>query len=56
MVQRNRNRYDRQERIQGWNQKKISEGKVLVLGAGALGNEVVKNLTLIGLGHILILD
>lgn len=36
--------------------EKVKEAKVLVAGAGALGNEVVKNLALFGVGHIYICD
>ena len=39
-----------------WDQAKISAAKVLVVGAGALGNEVLKNLALLGFGHIYIID
>ena len=39
-----------------WDQSKISTAKVLVVGAGALGNEVLKNLALLGFGHIHIID
>jgi molybdopterin/thiamine biosynthesis adenylyltransferase len=48
--------FSRQLLIDGWNQKKIEEGKVFVAGAGALGNEVVKNLVLAGIGKIYIMD
>jgi len=34
----------------------VSNAKVLVVGAGALGNEVLKNLTLFGVGNIVIVD
>lgn len=37
-------------------QDKVRNAKVLVVGAGALGNEVVKNLTLFGVGKIYICD
>lgn len=37
-------------------QDKVKEAKVLVVGAGALGNEVVKNLALFGIGSIYICD
>ncbi|MEM6631472.1 MAG: ThiF family adenylyltransferase [Bacteroidota bacterium] len=43
------------ERI-GWDVGAIKRGKVMVIGAGALGNEVLKNLALIGVGHILLID
>lgn len=49
-------RYDRQQRIQGWNQSALSRARVIIAGAGALGNEVIKNLALLGVGHILIVD
>lgn len=35
---------------------KVKNAKVLVAGAGALGNEVVKNLALFGIGHIYVVD
>ena len=35
---------------------KVSNARVLVVGAGALGNEVVKDLTLFGVGHIFVVD
>lgn len=37
-------------------QDKVRNAKVLVVGAGALGNEVIKNLTLFGVGTIFICD
>ena len=42
--------------ISWWKQDVIQEAKVLVVGAGALGNEVLKNLALMGVGHILLVD
>ncbi len=48
--------FSRQERIEWWNQKKLSEAKVFVVGAGALGNEVIKNLSLLGIGHMFVVD
>lgn len=35
---------------------KVKNARVLVAGAGALGNEVVKNLALFGVGHIYVCD
>lgn len=49
-------RYSRQRLISGWDQEKIARSRILVAGAGALGNEVLKNLALIGIGHIVVID
>lgn len=48
--------YHRQELITWWDQKALLSAKVLVVGAGALGNEIVKNLVLVGVGNITIVD
>ena len=42
--------------IPGWDSQRLREAKVMVVGAGALGNEVVKNLTLLNIGHLFIVD
>jgi molybdopterin/thiamine biosynthesis adenylyltransferase/DNA-binding transcriptional regulator YhcF (GntR family) len=44
------------EFISWWEREKVQQAKVLVIGAGALGNEVIKNLTLMGVGNIFIID
>jgi len=49
-------RYGRFRLISWWRQEKLAAAKVLVVGAGALGNEVLKNLALLGAGHIYIID
>lgn len=36
--------------------ERVKDASVLVAGAGALGNEVVKNLALFGVGHIYVVD
>ena len=36
--------------------ERVKDAHVLVAGAGALGNEVVKNLALFGVGHIYVVD
>ncbi len=48
--------FDRQKRIQGWNQGKVSTARILVVGGGALGNEVVKLLLQLGAYNITIVD
>jgi len=48
--------FDRQERISGWDQEKLFNAKVMVAGAGATGNETLKNLALMGIGNIFIVD
>lgn len=49
-------RFQRFSLIGWWDQKRIRDAKVLVIGAGALGNEIIKNLSLLGFGHLLIAD
>lgn len=52
----NSDKYDRQKRIAGWDQTKVSNATVIVIGVGATGNELVKDLALIGIGKIIIID
>jgi adenylyltransferase/sulfurtransferase len=49
-------RFARFAAIKWWNQSLLREAKILVIGAGALGNEIVKNLALLGVGNIVIAD
>lgn len=44
------------EFISWWERDKVQSAKVLVVGAGALGNEVIKNLALMGVGNLLVID
>jgi molybdopterin/thiamine biosynthesis adenylyltransferase len=49
-------KYSRQELIKGWNQEKLGRANVFIAGAGAFGNEVSKNLALVGVGHLVVVD
>lgn len=50
------NRFSRFELIRWWEQKRLAAAKILVIGAGALGNEILKNLALMGVGHVVVVD
>jgi molybdopterin/thiamine biosynthesis adenylyltransferase len=49
-------RFHRFKLIGWWDQNRLAQSKVLVIGAGALGNEIIKNLALLGVGNLLIAD
>jgi adenylyltransferase/sulfurtransferase len=49
-------RYGRLRLISWWRQEKLAAAKILVVGAGALGNEVLKNLALLGAGRVFVID
>lgn len=42
--------------ISWWKQEVVRNATVMVIGAGALGNEVLKNLALMGVGRVFIVD
>ncbi len=42
--------------ISWWDRGKVQNAHVMVVGAGALGNEVIKNLVLMGVGFLYIID
>lgn len=44
------------EFISWWEIPKVQAAKIMVVGAGALGNEVLKNLALMGVGNIFVVD
>ena len=37
-------------------QERLDRANVMVVGCGALGNEVLKNLALFGVGHVVVVD
>lgn len=49
-------RYSRLRLIPWWDQDRLRKAVIMVVGAGALGNELVKNLTLLGIGTIFVVD
>lgn len=49
-------RYSRHRAIAGFSQERLQAMRVAVFGAGAIGNEVVKNLCLLGIGAIDLYD
>jgi adenylyltransferase/sulfurtransferase len=42
--------------ISWWERERVQAARVMVVGAGALGNEVIKNLALMGVGNLFIVD
>ena len=49
-------RYSRHRLVEWFDQDKIATIRALVVGVGAIGNEVLKNLALLGVRQIAIID
>lgn len=49
-------KYSRLRLIPWWDQTRLSNATIMVVGAGAIGNELIKDLTLLGIGRILVID
>jgi adenylyltransferase/sulfurtransferase len=49
-------RFHRFRLIGWWDQARLARARVLVVGAGALGNEIIKNLALLGVGRLFVAD
>ncbi|NBX76799.1 MAG: ThiF family adenylyltransferase [Proteobacteria bacterium] len=49
-------RYSRLTLIPWWDQERLRSASALVVGTGALGNEIIKSLALLGLGKITVVD
>ena len=49
-------RYDRHKLIDWFSQEDLESSHIAVVGTGAVGNEVLKNLALLGVGRIDIFD
>jgi len=49
-------RFHRFKLIGWWDQERLRKARILVVGAGALGNEIIKNLALLGVGNVFVID
>ncbi len=56
LIDEEEDRYSRLRLIPWWDQEKIRSARVMVVGAGALGNEILKNLALLGFAHVVVVD
>ncbi len=51
-----RDLYNRQFRLEGWSQKVVKNSRVLIIGVGGLGCEIAKNLAMLGVGYLDLVD
>jgi molybdopterin/thiamine biosynthesis adenylyltransferase len=49
-------RFARFRLISWWDQERLAAARILVIGAGALGNEILKDLALLGVGRVFVAD
>lgn len=49
-------RYQRHSLIPDWQQEKLQDAHVIIVGVGAIGNEVARNVTMAGVGHLTLCD
>ncbi len=49
-------RFARFRLVEWWDQRRLAEARLVVVGAGALGNELVKNFALLGVGALVVID
>ncbi|HEV3168274.1 MAG TPA: ThiF family adenylyltransferase [Isosphaeraceae bacterium] len=49
-------RFARFELISWWDQERLAKARILLIGVGALGNEILKNCALLGVGNVFAAD
>jgi adenylyltransferase/sulfurtransferase len=49
-------RFSRFALIGWWDQARLASARALLIGVGAIGNEILKNLALLGVGHVFVAD
>lgn len=55
-IDRDEHRFSRFSLISWWDQERLRRAKLLVIGAGAIGNELIKNFALLGIGRLFVAD